>query len=111
MQEITTQDEWNDFEQSASTYFIFKHSTTCPISAHALMRVNGYLSDRILDEPPFVLVKVIEARPLSNAIASALDVQHQSPQLILVWDGKAQWDASHHWITAESIEEAVEALG
>jgi bacillithiol system protein YtxJ len=32
---------------------------------------------------------------------------HQSPQLILVKNGEAAWDTSHHMINADSINEAL----
>ena len=110
MQEITTQEEWNTLTKSEHPFFIFKHSTTCPISSSARIRVESFLTQQDSEQPPFYLVKVIESRPLSNAIAQQLNVTHQSPQLILVSNGQALWDASHHWITQESISEAIEAL-
>ncbi len=110
MQEISTQEEWNALLQSDTPFFIFKHSTTCPISSSARTRVESFIAQRDTDYPSFTLVKVIESRPLSNAIAQQLDLTHQSPQLILVNKSQSQWDASHHWITESSISEAIEAL-
>jgi bacillithiol system protein YtxJ len=57
--------------------------------------------------PLVYVVKVIEARPVSNAVAERLNVQHQSPQIILVRGGAAVWSASHFNITAESMNEAL----
>lgn len=91
--------------------FIFKHSTVCPISAGAHRRVADYLEEAGDQAPPFYLVKVIEARPLSNAIAQRLDVRHQSPQLILVSDGEAVWHTSHGAINPEAIRGALEKSG
>ncbi len=112
MNEITTLEDWEALLESSSTTpcFVFKHSTTCPTSAHAHNQVNTYLAQRTETHPPFVLIKVIQSRPVSNAIAKTLGVTHQSPQLILVNKGIAVWDASHHWITEDSIADAVEAL-
>jgi bacillithiol system protein YtxJ len=53
------------------------------------------------------MVKVIESRPVSNAIAEKLAVTHQSPQLILLHSGQEVWNASHHNITGENIESAL----
>ncbi len=89
--------------------FIFKHSTTCPISASAHGRVISYLDEEGRDAPPFFLVKVIESRPVSNEIASRSGVVHQSPQLILIDSGKAVWDASHGAIQADAIRQAWES--
>jgi bacillithiol system protein YtxJ len=87
---------------------IFKHSTTCPVSAGAYRQVAAYLEHAGDDAPPFFLVKVIESRPVSNEIASRLSVTHQSPQIILVQDAKALWNASHGAITEGAISGALE---
>jgi len=88
--------------------FILKHSTACPISAGAKGRVADFLADPPENCPAVYLVKVIESRSVSNAIADRLGVRHQSPQLILVKDGQAVWDASHHRITGENMAAAIE---
>ena len=86
--------------------FIFKHSTTCPISAEAYQQVATYASTAGPGDPEVYMVKVIEDRPVSNQIAQELQVTHQSPQLILVKDRKASWSASHYGINAERIRAA-----
>ena len=85
---------------------IFKHSTTCPISAHAYREMQG------LDAGParhVHLVVVQTARPLSNEIASRTGVRHESPQAIVLSRGEAAWTASHYDITAAEVERAVRA--
>ena len=67
-----------------------------------------YLSSRGEGGAPFFLVKVIESRSISDEVAATLDVAHQSPQLILVRDRKACWDASHGAIDGRSIEAALD---
>lgn len=88
--------------------FIFKHSTACPISWSAHERVINFLESRDADCPEFYLVNVIEARPISNALAREVSLRHQSPQLILVQDGKAVWSATHGRIRGDTIQEAIE---
>ncbi|OPZ17855.1 MAG: hypothetical protein BWZ10_01129 [candidate division BRC1 bacterium ADurb.BinA364] len=89
--------------------FLFKHSTVCPISAAARDAVGEFLRGAGAAAPAFRLVKVIESRPVSNAIAERLGVQHQSPQLILVKAGQAVWSASHGAIQPSAIEQALAA--
>ena len=112
MIELTSEEQWQERLDGSDErpFFVFKHSTTCPISAGAYNRVGIYREGASSDSPEIVLVKVIESRPLSNAIAGALGVTHQSPQLILVKDGRAVWDASHHLINEDGIAEAVASL-
>ena len=88
---------------------VFKHSTACPVSKAAYQRVAAYLEAQAGGAPPCYLVKVIESRPVSNAIAESLGVTHQSPQMILLRDGKAVWNASHGGIIAEAITQALQA--
>lgn len=88
--------------------FIFKHSTACPISAKAHNSVAEYLKGAPNSAPEFYLIKVIESRPVSNAAAEKLEVEHQSPQLLLVKAGEAVWSTSHFDITGEAIKGAIE---
>jgi len=56
------------------------------------------------------MVDVIRDQPLSREIASDLQVRHESPQVILVKAGVAQWHASHYDVTREELEEQLSVL-
>ena len=88
--------------------FVFKHSSTCGGSARVAYRVNEWLKDAPESTPDFYFVIVRTRRPVSNAIERDLRVKHESPQLLLIRDGKSLWDSDHSAITAKSIEEAIE---
>ena len=45
-------------------------------------------------------------RPVSRALAELVGVAHQSPQALLVEDGRGSWHASHWDITAASLRVA-----
>lgn len=81
---------------------IFKHSTACPVSAHAHREFEAWLAAKG-PSPRTALVRVIEERPVSNEIARRLGVRHQSPQAILAVAGASTWDASHDRITADAL--------
>ena len=87
--------------------FIFKHSTTCPISSEARKHVEQYEQSDGPNKPGIYLIKVIESRPLSNKVAEDLGVQHQSPQLLLVSGRKCIWSGSHYGIYGDKIKEVV----
>lgn len=79
---------------------LFKHSTTCPISASAyrqMAQVNGDVS----------LVVVQRARDVSNEIEARTGVRHESPQAIVLRNGAVVWTASHFDITSDAVERAV----
>lgn len=108
VKELRKLDDWQEAlaASEAGPILVFKHSTTCPISAAAHRRFADYLAAG--DAPPAYLVKVIESRPVSNAIAEDLGVQHQSPQAILVQNRASLWDASRGHITVDSISKATQ---
>lgn len=79
---------------------LFKHSTTCPISANAYRQMSRLGSD-------VSLVVVQRARDLSNEIETRTGVRHESPQAIVLRNGEAVWTASHFDITSDAVERAV----
>jgi bacillithiol system protein YtxJ len=82
------------------TVVLFKHSTRCSISAMALNRLKDNVA-----EYDFRIIDVIQSRPVSNAVAEQLDVHHESPQLIIIQNGKCSFDASHLEITLDELKE------
>lgn len=57
------------------------------------------------------MVKVIESRSLSLHLAQHFGIDHASPQVILIKDGKPVFDTSHNRITGKTIEEAMQDAG
>ena len=107
--ELVSETQWlNVLAASQETpVFVFKHSTSCPISACALEEWERHIKESAHPDVEYVFVKVIESRPVSNLIADTLNVKHQSPQAILVKDRRAVWHTSHDRITEQSLKEAV----
>src|SRR5690625_3847745 len=90
--------------------FLFKQSTTCPISADAFSEYNTFLESTSADIDAY-FVKVRETREVSNKIAEDTNIQHQSPQVLLIKDNEVLWHTSHTKITVESLEKALEQYG
>ena len=84
---------------------IFKHSTRCSISRMALKQFEHEFDLPHLLKP--YLLDLLEHRDISNEIASRFGVLHQSPQIILIKDGKAIFDASHEFINVHDLKELV----
>lgn len=103
--EITTIEEWEDVKQQSSDkpVLLLKHSTRCPVSTNAYNEFKAYIEKYPNQNLAFVLVKVIESRPVSNQIAEDLGVAHASPQIFLIKDQAAYWNASHWAVTTEHI--------
>lgn len=72
---------------------IFKHSTRCSISLMAKSRLERQTSnEQSLD---FYYLDLLNYRPISDLIASKFDVQHESPQLLLIQNGECIYHCSH----------------
>jgi bacillithiol system protein YtxJ len=81
---------------------IFKHSTRCSVSRMALRQFENEFD--LSDKVTLYFLDLLNHRDVSNEIATRFGVEHQSPQLILINNGKAIYDASHSSIDAESLE-------
>lgn len=77
---------------------IFKHSTRCFISKTVLKNFENEVknSDKLAE---FYFLDLLQYRELSNKIANDFGVPHQSPQLIILENGKAVQNASHQNIS------------
>jgi bacillithiol system protein YtxJ len=80
---------------------VFKHSTSCPVSASAYQEMQRV-------EWEVNLVEVQSDREISRLIAERTGLRHESPQVILLRRGKAVWDASHWQIKANTVLAAVQ---
>lgn len=98
-------------DAGAQPVVIFKHSTTCPISAAAHLQFRQAVAAGDLVGASVGLVRVIEERPLSLAIAEQFGVQHQSPQALVLRGGRAVWSASHRDITRQALKAALTPAG
>jgi bacillithiol system protein YtxJ len=81
---------------------IFKHSTRCSISRMALKQFENEFD--LEDSVDTYFLDLLEHRDISNEIASRFGVYHQSPQLLLIKDGKAIYDVSHDAIDAGALK-------
>lgn len=84
---------------------IFKHSTSCFISKTVLKNFEREIEnlenkDDIAD---LYFLDLLAYRPLSNKIAEDLDIRHESPQLLVIEDGKVINDASHQNISINQL--------
>lgn len=88
---------------------LFKHSRTCGISCEALDELLAHL-DRGADRAVYKLITVQSHKHVSNAAASRFGIRHETPQAILLRDGRAVWNASHFSITADQLDSALSSF-
>ena len=72
---------------------IFKHSTRCITSSMAKNRMDN--SKQLLDNADVYLLNVIEHRSVSDLVARRFGVVHESPQVLVIKNGKAVYNESH----------------
>lgn len=85
---------------------ILKHSTRCNISAAALARLERSNPPEQL-EPAFYL-DLLQYRSLSNAIEARYGIEHASPQVLIIRNGKCVFDTSHFGIVFRDVAAAME---
>jgi bacillithiol system protein YtxJ len=101
---LTDMEQLNEIitESTEKPVAIFKHSTRCGVSRMTLKQFeNEYdLQDKIT---PYFL-DLIENRELSDAVSNRFDVDHESPQLLLIRNGEPIYTASHGDIYADDLK-------
>lgn len=112
MPELKELQTFEDYEQAVEMsnekpVLIFKQSTTCPISAEAFRQYNSFLDSTNKDIDTY-FVKVRETREVSNKIAEDTNIKHESPQILLIKNKEVLWNTSHHDITVDKIEAALD---
>ena len=103
---LESADQLNSIKQHQGYSLIFKHSTRCSISMMAKRRFELDWED-LPAELPLYFLDLITYRDLSRQVAEIFQVNHESPQLLLIKDGECILDQSHGGI---SIEEALSVL-
>lgn len=82
---------------------VFKHSTRCGISTHVLHNMENDWKF-LPEEVAFYYLDLLVYRPLSNLVAEKIGVMHQSPQAIVIKNGKVLVHASHSAATYDFIK-------
>jgi bacillithiol system protein YtxJ len=86
---------------------IFKHSTRCIISRTVLRNFELDAKNKTINNIDFYFLDLLEHRNVSNEIANKLNVEHQSPQILLISNGKCFFNASHEAIDFKELQEKI----
>lgn len=112
-EEKSNEDFWKDLHSEADLetavqesfskkVVLFKHSTRCFISKTVLKNFEAEVK-KANPDASFYFLDLIAHRNISNKIAEDFGVTHQSPQLIVLQNGKAVKDASHQSISLSLV--------
>jgi bacillithiol system protein YtxJ len=106
--QITSEEQIEELKllSNEKPILIFKHSRACSISASSLSRLERSWNEEEAGElQPFYL-DLLTFRSISQRIAQEFDVEHESPQAIVLKNGKAIYHDSHFGIAFEDIVES-----
>ena len=99
---INSSDQLKEIKEKSQTKLqvIFKHSIRCAISKMAKNRLE---KSKIPDNIDFYYLDLINYRSLSRQVAEDFNIGHESPQVLVIKDGKCIYDESHSAISMENI--------
>lgn len=89
-------------ESRTRPVLLFKHSRSCGISCEALDELHAHV-ERAPHAAVYKMITVQSHRQVSDHAAKRLGVRHETPQAILLRDGRPVWNASHFRITADAL--------
>jgi bacillithiol system protein YtxJ len=99
---LTTEDGIEQIIQKSKDkpQVIFKHSTRCSISSVAKQRMERAKQPDGID---FYYLDLLSNRALSQKVEDTFGVEHESPQILVIKDGKCVYDDSHMAISMDAI--------
>ena len=95
-------------EQSRETpVLIFKHSTRCNISRTSLDRLERNWQDGEMADIKLYFLDLISHREISDRIADEFNVEHESPQVLIIHGERSVYHKSHFEIDYQQIKKVV----
>jgi bacillithiol system protein YtxJ len=92
-------------ESKSQPVLIFKHSTRCAISNTALSRLERNWKEEEVAPLKMYYLDLLLHRNISQRIAESFDVEHESPQVLILKDGNAIYVRSHLAIAFDEIQQ------
>lgn len=87
---------------------IYKHSPVCGLSSDAIREMKLFKRDR--PNIPTYMVDVLASSQIAYEIEARTGIRHESPQAILIVDGKVRWHDSHRGVNGEALAAQLEDL-
>jgi bacillithiol system protein YtxJ len=92
-------------ESEQTLVLIFKHSTSCSISATALGRLERNWKPEEMAEVKAYYLDLLSYRDLSRQIAQRFGIVHESPQVLIISKGQCVYHASHLGISYAEVKQ------
>lgn len=90
-----------DAKSTSKPQIIFKHSTRCSVSSFAKKILEREYNDAIEAKADVYYLDLISFRDVSGEIASRYNITHESPQLLVINNGKCTFNTSHSSVSFE----------
>ncbi|MFT3948337.1 MAG: bacillithiol system redox-active protein YtxJ [Agriterribacter sp.] len=99
---LETEAQWQKILEDSKNklQLVYKHSIRCSISSIVKGRLERTKEPADID---FYYLDLINYRSISNNIAEDMRVAHESPQVLLIKDGKCIYNESHTGINMDDI--------
>ena len=92
-------------ESRIQPVLIFKHSTRCAVSNAALSRLERNWKAEKLGPIKMYYLDLLSYRNISQSIAVSFDVEHESPQVLILKEGSPIFVRSHLAISFDEIQQ------
>ena len=105
--ELNTEIQIEQIKEESRTQpvLIFKHSTRCAISGTVLHRLERNWKANEVAPLKMYYLDLLSYRNVSQRIAESFDVEHESPQVLILKEGYPVYVRSHLSITFTEIQQ------
>ena len=102
--ELSSEGQWKIMVEKSyeKPRVVFKHSTRCHISRTVLREFEN-TGEYAQSLDSFYLLDLLSYRSVSDTISNQTNVLHQSPQVIVLYQGVAIYDASHGAVSFNEV--------
>ena len=104
---LTTEEQLQKIKNAKGFNVIFKHNTTCSISKGVKNEFDKE-PNNLPGVQSLYILDLLAHRNISDEIAEEFDVEHQSPQLLLIKDGTCTYNVALFNITVAATIDAIE---
>jgi len=109
--ELKSEDQLDQIKEESKVIpvLIFKHSKRCSVSRVALDRLERKWNAEEMSHLKPYFLDLISFPETSNRIASQFEVEHESPQVLIIENGQSVYDRSHFDIDYTQILKATKS--
>ena len=106
---LETRTQFEELRQESQNQYvlIFKHSRSCSTSRMVLDRLERNWKLNEMQSVKSYFLDLLSYREISNLIATTFSVQHESPQVIVIRNGKPVVNYSHFEIDYNQLKKAL----